>query len=459
MPRTTSERRLAVEAARHLERNDENGPRRGGKLPHRPYYKITCNALQRPGEEVLQFRLATPAAAGVPVDKEGRGTFKATALGLSARAGVADSVHYSLEMSLVFPAENRQQQKTSMEFQNMFNTYLGPEKKPAEPTVTKITKKFVDFKVKLKEKYPYLHTVPHVRPLKDPPHNIIYQMELPPRSSLFCNNPFVWQALRFPEDLLEEKTVVLSTGAKKYYGYVNTTLNRTVTSSRPLLEDEFPTAMWTMASSGGGTAVVAPVAVVMEAEISTDWLLQTLAEKKKLDRSTSGEALVRLIRTGLLQLNMEARTLTVDVTTPGRIVLQSRKQEGVNEIRVDLTVRLSTPLKDYFLLDSPTLLFPGNDAKTITLMHREAVLPDPLAGRYPLHLVAPGRSEARHYLEGEGWVTLLGIMAGPHKFIGATEWVELGERQRELRLILVDRWCQRVGATSLTEYFLNLELF
>ena len=406
------------------------------------HYKITCNALQRPDEVELVFPLSTPTASGVPMDTAGRGTYRATVLGLAARPAVFEPVHYSLEMAINFPG---QEQKYASYFLEMFHE--------TKATVRKMNQKFVDVRARLKEKYPFFNAVPQVTVVPQPPNSQIFQLVLPPNSGFFCHDALMWSALRFPTETLLQQPIVARTGATFRYGYANYTRNTLVISSAPvLLVADYPSVMYALV-----TTETPPKNIGIEVEFFLDAVPQTLLEKKKLDSATAGEALVRLVATGLLLLNMQAEKLVVDAKTPGRIVLLSTAQPA-EEARVDLTLRLTAPLKDYFLLDSATLTFPGNVDRAVTLMHREPAQQDVLAGRYPLHLLAPGRADSHHFVHGHGWVSLLGILASANKILGVTEWIELKAGDIQLRLILVDRWCQVVTTNYLIDYVLNLEL-
>ena len=407
------------------------------------HFKITCNALLRPDETELVFPLSTPAASGVPVDPGGRGTYKATVLGLAGRPAVFEPVHYSLEMAINFPG---QEQKYSSYFLDMFHE--------SKTTVRKMNQKFIDVRQRVKEKYPFFNAVPHVLAVPEPPNSQIYQMLLPPNSGFFCNDAHMWAALRFPAKTLLQQTVLTRGGGTAYrYGYANYSRNTLIISSAQILVvTDYPSVMYALVTTETPTKNIG-----IEVEFFLDSVPQTLAEKKTLDSVTAGEALRRLVATGLLLLNMEPMKLVVNVDTPGRIVLISTAQP-VAEARVDLTLRLTTPLKDYFLLDSPTLTFPGNVERAVTLMHREPAQQDVLAGRYPLHLLAPGRADSHHFVHTFGWVSLLGVLAGPNKIIGAPEWLELKDGDIELRLILVDRWCRLVTINFLSDFYLNLEL-
>jgi hypothetical protein len=407
--------------------------------------------MQRPGEEEVVFELTTPTDAGLPANINSTNSYKATVLALSARPAVFDPVHYSVEMSISFPG---QQQVHTAYFLNPFtHDKRYPNDVAWAPTVTKLNTKFRDLKTNMLAKYPYFNTVPSVVAVKQTAKVQIFQMELPPQSGFYSTDEFMWQALRFPADLLEEEEIVRKGVTMKRYGFSNRTRETMVISSKfVLIATDAPDVMYELV-----TETPATERVFMEVEFFLDSVPQTLAEKKTLDGATASAALVRLITSGLLLLNLKPVKLAVDVTTPGRIVLQSLRQEAA-EARMNITVRLPQPLKDYFLLESGNLTFLGTDARTVTLMHKEPTQQDPLANRYPLHLIAPGRAESHHYIDNFGYVTLLGILSGPSKFIGATEWVELrGSGTNQLRLLLVDRWCRVVSNQTLTEFYITLE--
>lgn len=408
-------------------------------------YKMTCKTVQRPGEKELDFQLTTPSEAGVSSGQYKRGSFKATVIGLSARPAVFDPVHYSLEMSITFQG-NKQVYSSSLI--DMFHTDTS--------SVEKINRKFADFLVRTKKQFPLFTTVPQVRPVASPPTSQMFQVVLPPYTGLYSASEHLWAALRFPPELImEEEVEDKNGGTKKRYGFANHSGDMMVISSRlVLVATDYPSVMYALVTKTKPTTVTQ-----VEVEFFLASVPQTLAEKKTLDAATAGQALVRLVRSGLLRLNLPEDLLTVDLTTPGRIVLSSQVQdENVAGARVDLGLKITQPLKEYFSLDNTTLTFPSNVARVITLMHKEPALQDVLAGRYPLHLIAPSRPGSHHFVTNFGWVTLLGILSGPSKFLGGPEWVELRDGQTQLQLVLVDRWCQHVVPSSMTEYFLNLEL-
>lgn len=406
----------------------------------RSHYKFTTKASQRPGDETAIFPMTTPTGAGVSTSK----TFWATPLGLSARTSV-DKVHYSLEMTLAFKDGG---QAATMEFQNMF---------AADSDLTGVTKKFSNFRLKLRARYPNMVALPQVKKVDEPPYSIAYQMELPPYTCFFTDNPHLWAALRFNKEDVTAVQFGPASDARQKYGFINRTHQTAVFSGRGL-QDPYDTPIDMFRSAVGGENVAPPAKVRVEVEFFTDWLPQTLAEEKPLDRDTAAQALVRLLKTGLLLLNLDSKTIEVDAQTPGRVVLKSKQQTLDKAVRVDLSIRLSSPLKDFFLIDNPLITFPGTDARTVALVQREPTAQDPLAGRYPIHLVALGQSEAHHHLNGYGWVSMLGLLSAPNKFIGKAEWVQLRPGQSEIRLMLIDRWCQPVTANAPIELVLYLEL-
>lgn len=394
----------------------------------------------------MTFSLRTPSCgSGLPVDREGRGTYRATPLGLSARPLNA-LVHYSLEVSLDF--RNDEDRVVSSILQKVFDD---------DTDLAKLAKKFIDFRGKVAERFPYFSDLPHLRTRTGSNReHVVFELWLPPFTGFFVGDGVFWKVLRFPPDLIEH------TGYDRYglggrFGVSNRTSTGLLLTSGELQQYESPATLYVGESDDGQAADSNLLRV--EVEVFTDWLPQTLAEERKLDLATAGVALARLLSSGLLLLNLNpAKVIEVDVTEPGKVQLKSAHFTGNKGHPVVLGVRLSTTLQDYFVLPERTLLFPSNDPRTVALTQRVPPPENPLEKLYPVHLMTARGTAAHHFVHGQGWVGLLGLLSDPTKFLGRPEWVEISAGQTELRLLLVDRWCRPVASAVPTEFILHLEL-
>jgi hypothetical protein len=157
-------------------------------------------------------------------------------------------------------------------------------------------------------------------------------------------------------------------------------------------------------------------------------------------------------------LNLDPANVVQIEYKDGKVVLKSNKFGGASGQLVVASIRLSPSLLEFLVLEGDTLVFPSNDARVITLDHREPPDQNPLADRYPFHLVATGQSGAHHFVHGYGWVKVVGLLTGPTKFTGKNDWIELRTGQNELPMLLLDRWCQPVLSAVPTEFMIYLEL-
>lgn len=457
-PRRTSSSRKrggsGAAAAASLSKGDSDleGPRprspaRRHKLSDHRHYKVTARSIQHPGEDAVCFRLTTPAAAGLPVDRGGRAVYRATPLGLSARPAQA-KVHYSVEVLLAF--QNDAERRVDSNLQNVFGE---------DSTLAKITKKFVDFRAKVAKLFPFFNLLPHIRASNTWPQSpgyLVFQLTLPPNTSFFVDDRHFWSSLRFPSNLVEHHHYGGVGGRKDRHGITNRSDRTLVVTTEPIHENEDPeTLYWAENEAEPPESTQLRV----EVEFLGGWHPQTLSEEEKLDQDSAATALDRLLRSGLALLLLDPdQVVEVDAdTTPGTAVLHS-KNFGQGGRLVQVSVRLSQVLADFFELSDRTLVFPSTDPRVYPLTQRTPPSDDVLEGLYPVHLVALGQPGAHHFVHGRGWVSLLGLLTSPVHFAGRTEWMELASGETELRLQLVDRWCKPVVSTCVTEFVLYLEL-
>jgi hypothetical protein len=403
--------------------------------PRRPHFKLTVKTVVRPGATIASFRLVPPSAAGMPLSRRD-GRYRATPLGLSARP-VRESVHYSMEMSLKF---REGEHRVTSELQNVFH---------ADTDFDKIARKFVDFRGRLAKAYPYLKAVPSLAVQKTDAATgkFTFGLTLPPHTGFFTDDPHFWTVLRF------NPASVKPHGATRY-GITNHGSVGITYPTKEFTVNEFPDALYTVTNND----VAAPFQLGVTVEFFTDWLPQTLAEEKKLDRATAAEAFLQLMRNGLNLLNLDPRALVVDTASPDRMVLATPGYPGAGVKSAELHLRMHAPLREFFVLDYATIVFSFHEPRRLPLLRREPQAEDPLKDRYPVHLIALGQTGAHHHVDGQGWVSLLGLLSAPNKFAGRPESVEVSAEQTELRLRMVDRWCNPLIPTAPTEFVLYLEL-
>lgn len=408
-------------------------------------FKTTVRAVQKHGEEHVVFHLQTPSAAGLPAGRDGRGTYWATPLGISARPlRSEEAVHYSLEVTLSFRPGH---QRLHSDLQQPFSEKV---------TWVQIGEKFDRFRDKVREQYPYFTQHPHLRMRAAPENKCYYELVLPPYTGLFTDDEHFWTALRFKTAPVEHHRYGASDASGRH-GVANKSPGEMIHPTEEITLTERPDILY-RGKSGG--APPARKKLRLEVEFYVDWLPQTLAAKKKLDSGTAAKAFAHLLRAGLAVLSLDPDgVVEVDGDSqPGSLVVTSKRYGAAPAQLAVVSVRLSPSIRDFFVLGEDVLNFPSNDPQVYVLGGREAAADDPLAGRYPLHLVAEGRERAHHFVHGRGWTTVLGLLSTPSKFAGANDWVELRQGTNELRLLLLDRWCKPVVSYAPTEFVLYLEL-
>lgn len=418
----------------------------------RRHYKITAKSVHLPGNTHVAFRLNTPSSgAGMPRTRND-GRYRATPLGLSARP-LRDKVHYSIEVALRFKEPD-----------GRLPLYLVDVFGPGSTTTT-IAKKFVDLKDRVAKQVPYIKNLPFLElveaePKEEETHR--FRLTLPPFTGFTCDDPLFWTVLRFGDGDGEIQELAKMGSSEKRYGVCNRTGDfMTVESDNIRDVEDAGTLYW-----GKSQLAARPVAnkrTWFTTEFISDWLPQTLTEEKTLDREEAFKALESLLQNGLALLNLDPDILVAVKHTDDGIVYKSVKFPVTAGIRhAVVTVRFGSALRDFFLLDDNNtnglMAFATSDERTFTLTKKDPPPEDPLRDKYPVHLVAQGQSDAHHFVAGLGWVTLLGLLCKPNKFLGRPEWVEVSAGQTELRLLLVDRWCNPLTVPTTTEFILYLEL-
>ena len=405
------------------------------------HYKYTARAVQRPGDQLITFHLATPQASGLPTARDGSGVYRAVPLGLSARPVKGATGHYSLEVSIAFKTDHHQLAS------DVHQPFVD------DATFKQIKDKFDSFRKRVSEHYPYFTTVPHIRQTKIVGGQLNYELILPPYTGFFTDDPLFWEALRFPSELVEHHSYATAGGART--GIKNKTPEVFVVNADYFQDTEEPAFSYKVLNK---RLPPEKKRLRLQVEFFVDWLPQTLSEAKPLNKETAGEALSKLLYAGLLVLNLDPESVLALEASAGRILIKSKKFGGVTGQLMNVSIRLSASLTDFFVLDDATLVLPSNDPRNISLRYREPAAEDPLAGLYPVHLVASGQSGAHHFVHGLGWVKVVGLLAGPTKFAGKNDWIELRTGQNELHMQLLDRWCKPVLSAVPTEFMIYLEL-
>lgn len=432
-----------------LLKSQKSPPPQVGEREHRVsrhrHYKYTARAFQRADEDTVAFRLTTPAGgAGLPLAGAG---YKATLLGISSRPALG-RVHYHLELSLSFLHD-----RDSLVYSYWKNLFFD------DMTWEKVAKKFKDFHDKVRADWAYFREVPHIRSKRTADgRGHIFELTLPPQTGFYVENKFFWSAFRFRLDHVgpswSEKP-----GMGPRHGITNYSSRFQHAFSRPLLDSESPAFLYGMSAD---TAKTITDTTKIEVEFFPERLPLTLTEEKEMLPQTAAEAVARLVDAGMTSLGMSdvREALEVDAaSTPGSILLRNDHFTEVKGARTLIfKLKLSETLASLFDVKETSFTFATNDHHVVALPLQTPTSRDVLATHYPLHLVAVGQPGAHHFVHGLGWVTLFGLLSETGKILGRPEWVELLPGQTELRLSLVDRWCNRVIPASVTEHVLYLEI-
>jgi hypothetical protein len=394
-------------------------------------------------EAVFPLRLPFSGSTHTGTEK-----YRLNALSLNARVETSRS-HYNLELSLVLPEASKK-----------YSAHLDQPFAEGQ-TVEKLYRKFVDLQVKLKKKYAFLARLPKlelVQPGSRKGAKLHFEVTLPTHTSLVTDDPFLWEAMGFPTELVESSVADETSGEMTRHGFSNSGEDLLV-----FVGDGLPGALDLALTyetvSEESTPLRQPL-IEVEFSPPDDFLKLSSEEKKPLDVVGATTALGQLLETGLGVLNLRSSFLEVLSPKVGELQFRSKEFERGEEEdpSCELHLRFSPEVARFLSLADHLVTFPSDDKRefTVALPPDNARRPDPLLRRFPLALMCTNHGSGEHYIEGLGRVSLLAYALSPDHFRG--DGIVVQGEANELRLFFVDLHHEVVPNVEDTSYFLGLNI-
>lgn len=358
------------------------------------------------GELLANFPLCLGKGVGSGV------RYRGTVACLHAAAEEIEESAYKLSMSLQFEGGEEC-------YSGYFQALFGPTMTPR-----KVYERLDEYNKKVEAFYPYLHNRPRIDFEQENGVQGHFVVSLPPFTSVYTATQGFWDTLGFEEDSYKQfpgvrmkhsaGTVVLA------YGFTNRTADTLEIVSRETASD---TATLNVVFA----AVSDPTQgarTYLELRVFQDVLPLALAKKRPVNKTLVMDGLATVLDSGLRILGLDPTAVYIEASQKN-LVFKSKEYHRLGTVndpalvdaKVSVVVNFPSELQDYLKMDVEKLVFPLSDSRSYEVEPREEGSFDPLEEFYPVSL-ALQQGEAKNFVEGRGFTSLLGVMRSREDIVG-----------------------------------------
>jgi hypothetical protein len=243
------------------------------------------------------------------------------------------------------------------------------------------------------------------------PRHPRFKLRLPPRTAIYSTNPLFWEVLLMPKyDDKEGVQIKTRTETAKFqvFGYWNFSSEDTITINGK--RGHYPGVKFTDILDGLQNPEDPPAAVQVTVEFFNP-IEKTLVSNGEhvVERLKMSQMIDLLLRQTSTYCNFNLDNL-VSVSIVGQNTIRISNTILSNTTRIVLRVTLNEPVTR--ALGWPKnfpLRFPLNVATQYDFNFTEPSS-DIFAGLYPVTVLLEGYGEAKHYIEGRGYSSVLGVL-------------------------------------------------
>jgi hypothetical protein len=237
-----------------------------------------------------------------------------------------------------------------------------------------------------------------------------FRLHLPPRSSLYSTYPGFWYLLGFEEPFKKQDVKIAGRGATGFevYGFFNDNGDVALNKQGSIF---FPQVKFEDLLAGlPANQAAAPAEVLIQAEIQKKSVKKiVVATPSETDRLTVQKALTELMSSTLAACNVDASA---------RFKIYQVGADSLKIVTVPNARATDTAVEVFFNSDLSTVLqWPKGQSLSFRLAEpleqAFTVAPqqlDGFKGKYPVTVLMNGFGEARHWIAGRGYCSVLAVL-------------------------------------------------
>ena len=268
-----------------------------------------------------------------------------------------------------------------------------------------------------REKFPSFQTRPVITYDEDLAGGGAMMLSLPPRSALYSTNENLFEALGFPDGLVQSASAQVPTGTSgkmvvaQVYGLWNLQDENVIIYTDPFT----PTEM--LSERFKAWQIVMPINFRMQVEY-LDWppFLIVAPDPVREEPGEIMQALEELCQTASARFQLRTNPINIATTAaagPTQLLLSCSGQAGA---AVNFVMSFDDDSCQVFgLQPNHELSFSLNTSRTQILTLKSGTRRDPFLGLYPITLLSVGSGMAQSWVEGLGFVPVLGIVEDEKK--------------------------------------------
>ena len=268
-------------------------------------------------------------------------------------------------------------------------------------------------------KFPSFQSHPHFHYDDGLPGGGAFVLDMPPRSSFFTTSSTFFSLLGFEDDDMDSTTRLVSTSASgrmmnaMVYGFFNRFQENVQFYSEPYTPTETLSERYKVVKEG------MPTSFRLQVEFM-NWNPFRLESDEPLreDPAAILLALDRLCQDATARFQLVANPLALTLAAaavegPPKLLLTCTGQQNA---RVTLVLKFEDEsARALGLVDGQELSFALNATTTRTINTRSSLRRDPFAGLYPVTVLSVGSGLAQSWVEGLGFVPVMGIVEDEKK--------------------------------------------